>query len=94
MIPVLQMIIASNLSDGFVVFLTEDGGWTRDIDSGAVAEDDQQAEELLATAKAAEADNRVIDPYLIPVEVEGGLRKPTQYREYIRARGPSIPIPS
>jgi len=90
----MQMIIASNLSDGFVVFITEDGGWTRDIDAGALATDDEQARALLATAKRAEAENRVINPYLIDVECDNGSRNPTLYREYIRARGPSVPIPS
>ena len=41
-----------------------------------------------------EQNNEVIDPYLIPIEVEDGLRKPTKYREDIRAMGPSVPIPS
>lgn len=89
-----QMIIASCLADGFVVFLTGDGDWSRDIGAGALAEDDGQAEALLATARLAEADNQVVDPYLIQVAVEAGVRKPTEYREYIRAHGPSFPIPS
>ena len=55
---------------------------------------DEQAENLLATAKQAEADNIVIDPYLIPIEIQAGERRPTEYREYIRATGPSVPIPS
>ncbi len=90
----LQMIIANTLADGFVVFLTENHGWTNDIAAGAVAETDAQAEALLAAAKQGEQNNEVIDPYLIPIEIEDGLRKPTEYREYIRATGPSVPIPS
>jgi hypothetical protein len=88
------MIIANTLSDGFVVFLTEAGGWSNDIAAGALAESDAAAATLLETAKAAEANNVVIDPYLIPVELEDGQRKPTEYREYIRATGPSVPIPT
>ncbi|MGI9292187.1 MAG: DUF2849 domain-containing protein [Gammaproteobacteria bacterium] len=88
------MIIANTLSDGFVVFLAADGSWVSDIAAGALAETDTEAEALLATAKQAEADNTVIDPYLIPVELDNGQRKPTEYREYIRATGPSVPIPS
>jgi Protein of unknown function (DUF2849) len=90
----LQMIIANTLADGFVVFLTEEHGWAHDIGAGAVAETEEQAEALLAAAKQAEADNEVIDPYLIPIEIEDGQRKPTEYREYIRAMGPSVPIPT
>jgi hypothetical protein len=88
------MIIANTLSDGFVVFLTEAGDWSNDIAAGALAESDAAAATLLETAKAAEANNVVIDPYLIPVELEDGQRKPTEYREYIRATGPSVPIPT
>jgi hypothetical protein len=88
------MIIANTLSDGFVVFLTEAGGWSNDIAAGALADSDAAATALLETAKAAEANNVVLDPYLIPVVLEDGQRKPTEYREYIRAYGPSVPIPT
>ncbi len=88
------MIIANALADGFVVFLTDDRGWTNDIAAGAIAETDDQATVLLAAAKPEEQYNEVIDPYLMPIEIEDGLRKPTEYREYIRAMGPSVPIPS
>ena len=90
----LQMIIANTLADGFVVFLTDEDTWTNDIAAGAVAATDEQAENLLKLAKVAEQNNLVIDPYLIPVELDGELRKPTEYREYIRAMGPTVPIPS
>ena len=90
----LQMIIANTLADGFVVFLTEENTWTNAIAAGAVAATDEQAEKLLKLAKLAEQNNLVIDPYLIPVELDDGLRKPTEYREYIRAMGPTVPIPS
>jgi hypothetical protein len=90
----LQMIIANTLADGFVVFLTDENTWTNDIAAGAVAATDEQAENLLEWAKQAEQNNLVIDPYLIPVELDDGLRKPTEYREYIRAMGPTVPIPS
>lgn len=90
----MQMIIANTLVDGFVVFLTEDKGWTDDIEKGALAADEAEAANLLAQAKAAEAANVVIDPYLIPVVIENGRRVPTEYREYIRATGPTVAIPA
>jgi sulfite reductase (NADPH) hemoprotein beta-component len=89
-----QMIIANTLADGFVVFLQDDNNWTHDIAAGAVAATDEEADKLLATAKQAEQANLVLDPYLIPVELDDGIRKPTEYREYIRATGPTVPIPS
>jgi len=90
----MQMIIANTLVDGFVVFLTDDNGWTNDIGKGALATNDAEAATLLAQAKAAEAANVVLDPYLIPVVIENGNRKPTEYREYIRATGPTVAIPA
>ncbi|MDP6437859.1 MAG: DUF2849 domain-containing protein [Gammaproteobacteria bacterium] len=88
------MIIANTLADGFVVFLTADNGWTHDIADGAVAETDAAADAMLLTAKQAERDCVVIDPNLIPVEIVDGRPQPTEYREYIRANGPSVPTPS
>ena len=89
----MQMIIANTLADGFVVFLGTDD-WTPDIAMGEIAESEEQAEILLARAKQAEQDNVVIDPYLIPITLEDGQRVPTEYREYIHATGPTVPIPS
>ena len=82
----MQMIIANTLSDGFVVFLAEEG-WTADIAAGAVAADDDEAAALLERAKLDEQNNVVIDPYLIPVEISAGERVPVEYREFIRATG-------
>lgn len=88
-----QMVIANTLADGFVVFLTDTHDWTHDIAKGAVASSDKEAEALLAVGRQAEVDNVVVDPYLIPVEIDGGYRRPTEFREYIRATGPSIELP-
>ena len=89
----LQVIIANKLQDGLVVFLTEDGNWSNAIDAAAVASDASQGARLLEQAKAAEAANQVIDPYLIDIRIENERRIPTEYREYIRAVGPTVPIP-
>jgi hypothetical protein len=89
-----QVIIANTLADGFVVFLTESGDWSADIAACAVAETETDAEHLLATAKQKEQQNEVIDPYLIEIELKDGQRIPTEYREFIRASGPTVPIPS
>ena len=90
----LQVIIANKLDDGFVVFLTAAGNWSPRIADCAVANDDASASQLLDQAKAAEQSNIVIDPYLIEVRIENDQRIPTEYREYIRTAGPSVPIPS
>jgi hypothetical protein len=85
-----QMIIASRLVDGVVVFFDAANGWVDSIAAGTLIEDAADADELLASAKRDEADNVVVDPYLIDVAVEGGMRRPSSNREAIRAFGPTI----
>lgn len=88
-----QIVIANSLTDGFVVFLTENHAWSGNVADAALASDDSSAAQLLKAAQQAEQNNVVIDPYLIEVEVNGAGPKPLEYREYIRAYGPSIKLP-
>lgn len=85
-----KVISANRLDDGIVVYLTADNGWSEFIAGSVIALDEATGDALLAAAKQAEQDRVVIDPYLIDVaEVDGEVR-PTKYREFIRATGPSI----
>ena len=89
-----QIVIASGLGDGRVVFLAEGSGavqWAALIGDSVVAEDDERAAELLAIAEAdAGKRHLIVDPYLIDVEREGDELRPTKYREVIRCLGPTI----
>lgn len=85
-----QMVLANRLADGRVVFLAGDGGWVEDIAGGAVATDPDAAAGLLATARAAEARNVVVEPDLIGVQLVAGQRRPVAWREAIRATGPTV----
>jgi hypothetical protein len=85
-----QMVIANNLGDGRVVFLAENDSWVHSIADGELVDDEKSAEQLLARAQRAEALNKVIDPNLIDVEETDGERRPSHYREYIRAHGPTV----
>lgn len=88
-----QVVIASRLADGRVVFLKEASGgaeWVGLLDAAEVAEDAQRAEALLALGEASAADHSVVEPYLIDVERDGDHWRPTKYREAIRALGPTI----
>jgi len=90
-----KIVIANTLADGFVAFLRTDGTWSRDIVEGALATTDAEAEALLAEATQAAHENRVLDPYLIEVAANAaGNLRPIEYREYIRAFGPSVAIPA
>lgn len=91
-----QVVIASRLADGLVVFLKEAGtkgsaDWVLRLESAEVAETDARAAELLALGEAdAAATHAVVDPYLIDVEREAGQLRPTKYREVIRCLGPTV----
>lgn len=91
-----KVVIANTLADGFVAFLSANGEWSRDIAASTVAHTEAEAEQLLEQATAAARANVVIDPYLIDVELSGdaAMPRPSEYREYIRAFGPSVDIPS
>jgi hypothetical protein len=89
-----QIVIANSLADGFVVFLTDNCEWSGNVADAAVAVEQSDGERLLEAALLAEKNNVVIDPYLIEVEVNGAEPKPVEYREYIRAFGPSVKLPA
>lgn len=85
-----KVVSANRLEDGLVVYLCRDDSWSTWIARSEIAGDDAAAEALLARAQKAEADRKVVDSYLIEVaEIDGEVR-PTKYREFIRATGPSV----
>ena len=85
-----RMVIANRLRDGLTVFLAADGTWVDAIEDGVVAGDNPTAEALLARAEASAARNVVVAPYLIRVSGADGGRRPVEWRESIRAFGPTV----
>jgi hypothetical protein len=88
--PAAQIVTGNRLRDGVVIFLTSAGDWSTNVDAAEVVRDVEGAARLTATATAAEKARIVVAPYLIEVKAEQGRVQPTQYRERIRAFGPSI----
>jgi len=88
-----RMVTANRLHDGAVVYLGADKDWTRNVESGLVA-DSNDTEQLLAVAEQAAQDQIVVAPYLIEVEVVANSIRPIRFREQIRAKGPSIFAPA
>lgn len=90
-----EVVIASRLSDGRVVFLAEDSVagtvvWVPLLGDATLAEDEARAASLLALGEVdANGRHEVVDPYLIEVVEEGGELRPTKYREAIRCLGPT-----
>lgn len=91
-----QVVIASRLSDGLVVFLKQTPSpasppWVLTLASADVAESDERAALLLRIGEAdAAANQAIVDPYLIEVEEHGGRLRPTKFREVIRCLGPTV----
>lgn len=86
----VQMVVASRLSDGRVVFLTASEQWNENIQLGALAISTDEGERLLQDGRRAEAGNQVVEAYLITVKTIAGKRQPTDWRESIRACGPTV----
>ena len=84
-----HVLIANDLLSGAIVYRTADG-WSPKVNEARVAEDDAEAEALMAEGKAAEADNAVVAAELIPVTAEAGAVTPNRLREVIRAQGPTV----
>ena len=86
----MQVVTANRLSDGAVVYMTEAGTWSRDVDE-AHPIDKTKIPDALATAECAVHACEVVAPYAIDVETDGARINPVRYREQIRAAGPTQP---
>jgi hypothetical protein len=85
-----DVITASRLADGVVVFQTADHGWSEDFNRAAVQPDEAATAAALDHAKADETRNFVVDPYSVAVETRNGHVVPKALREAIRAAGPTV----
>lgn len=92
--PFKPVIATGNfLATGAVAFRARDGEWAGDVNRADVAADAEAAARLQSAAEADVAANRIVDLALIPVVVDAQGVRPTELREWIRAQGPTIPIP-
>ncbi len=85
----LQVITANRLRDGVTIWFAGAAGWGERFADAAVY-DDAALEAALAASAPGDEARALLDLRAIPVtEGPDGL-KPAQYREEIRARGPSV----
>ena len=84
-----DVITANRLTDGVVVFQTDDG-WSEDFNRAAVLPDADATAAALKRAKQDETNNIVVDAYTVAVEERNGHLAPKALREAIRAAGPTI----
>ena len=85
-----DVITASRLADGLVVFQAKDGAWTEDFNRAAILRDPTATADALKLALADEAADVVVEPYAAPVEERNGHVAPKSLREAIRAAGPTV----
>jgi sulfite reductase (NADPH) hemoprotein beta-component len=83
-----KVVTANRLSDGLVVYLNKTGGWSGRVEDGQVAAGEVESAEILALAESQ--PTAVVGPYLIDVVEEDGVPRPVNYREVLRAKGPSV----
>ncbi len=83
-------ITANRLLDGFVIYLTAEGGWSERLADAAMAEGKDAEARLLAVAAAQAKAGTVIGPYAFRVDTAEGVPIPRGRRESIRTLGPSV----
>jgi len=84
----VQLISANDLMEGDVVYLTPRFGWTRQLSSALVCQDDIEAASALGHAESQQ--DRVIGCYLIQATLDDNdLPVPVHFREQFRHYGPT-----
>ncbi|BBK41851.1 hypothetical protein STVA_18710 [Allostella vacuolata] len=87
----LQVITANRLSDGVVVFRTAGGRWSARVEDAGVL-DAGAAEAALAAGQADAVRPVVVGVYLVDVVPGRSGPVPVEFRERIRAQGPSVGV--
>ena len=86
-----QVLTGQLLREGDVVFLTEGGNWSLDLQDAKIATTPEKVEEFDLFIAQAEEANLVIDVYPFVVELDDtGKLTPSHIREKMRTTGPSI----
>jgi len=85
----LQVITANRLHDGVSVWFAGSGNWAERV-GDATGYDEADVEAALVTAQPPDVAAHVVDVRAVPAIREGALLVPVEYREQIRATGPSV----
>jgi len=87
--PLPVILVANDLVEGHVVFRTANG-WSLNHRDALIAGNDEAAEALEAEGRAQMALNKVVDAYLVDVELGGDGPTPRHFRERFKTIGPSV----
>jgi|SRR5262245_31180768 hypothetical protein len=80
-----NVVTANRLTDGIVVYLATDGGWTEEIGRARLAETEDEVKALETEAAKDVAARKVVAVYPMEVAVRDGSVDPLSVRERIRA---------
>lgn len=87
-----QIVTANRLTDGAVVFRTVRGSWSTRV-ADATLLDAVVAAAALEAAQADASRQVVVGPYLAAAVAGPDGPRPVEFRERIRARGPTVGLP-
>lgn len=82
-----KVLTANDLLEGDVIYLAEDGSWTRDLSRAELLTDEADAQ--LRLIEAEQQQNRLVGPYLADVTPGVSGPEPAHFREAFRRTGPS-----
>lgn len=86
----LVVVTARFLADGAPAYLRGDGAWSRSLQEAAPRSPVEGESE--ASARAANDQRNVADPYTIKVELKEGAIDALTTRERIRSTGPTVRV--
>lgn len=85
----MQVVSASRLTDGTVVYLDSQGNWVESLASARLFEP-ENVQAGLDQAKAAIAASKVIDAFAVPVAQSADGLHAVSLRNAIRELGPTV----
>lgn len=89
--PYVPQVLTANLVlDGEVVYWRQDGSWALCLSDAYVFATADTVDAGLASAEGAVAEQKIMDPYLFTVSLDGDDITPSSVREKIRAKGPTV----
>ncbi|MBB96302.1 MAG: sulfite reductase [Rhodobacteraceae bacterium] len=82
-----KVVTASDLLEGDVIYLAQDGSWTRDLAQAALLTEEDTAKARLAEAEAQ--PGKIVGAYLADMKASETGPEPVHFREDFRRTGPS-----
>ena len=80
-----NVVTANRLTDGIVVYLAQDGGWTEEIGRARIASTEEATKALEDEAAKDVKARKVVAVYPMEVALHDGAVDPLSVRERIRA---------